>query len=85
MKDVDEMPNFLLVKDALENPEDIIDNYTLKIFKNKNNMDVLREIIVDFFDEVYTYAAKDILITQAKTAIYNLELIENGFEEDEDE
>lgn len=84
---IDNYPNVLVVQDANENPDDIVQDYLEMILNYKDEPQVIENLLHDFFDDVNFWSVKQMLIDQAKVAInhlQDLEECEHEFIEDDD-
>lgn len=85
-------PNFLMVNEQRDKPEDIAMDYFEMINHFKHDNDAVLNLLHEFFDEVNLWTVKQFLIDQAKMNLLNLEqidkyeheFIEDGLD-DEDE
>ena len=85
---INDCPNVLIVPDAAEKPEEIIEDYLDMIREFKDDEENLTYILQDFFDDVNYWSVQQMLIDQAKMALGNLEelqRLEHEFIEDDED
>jgi hypothetical protein len=65
----DEYDNFILVPTSMEEPDDIIEDYTEMIESYGKSHEDIKECLIQFFDEITMHIKKQFYIEQALHAI----------------
>lgn len=73
---IDNYPNFLMIPEAPEKPEDIVEDYVEMIMSLKDDENIVRELLHDFFDDVNYWTVRQMLIDQAKVSLQHLKELE---------
>ena len=72
---IDKYPNFLMIPDNNETPEEIVEDYLDMIMSVDGDEEMIEDILRMFFEDANLWSIKQMFIDQAKTCLHHLEEI----------